>query len=244
MEFEELEIINHAVIGGLIAVALVGFHEFADYLSERRLANHPWLLLSTLGLIVFVSVFAAIILVEFYLRKRTWKAKIRLKDLGCVDGRWIDVIVQEGQIKAASVFTIRSAAGEGFQVEGKSYDVSSAGIERKPSGEWKTIHGRLFGTDGIAYVYAGRPAIDDPGPEHFGVGFYQFRRVSYDPKLRFTGGFLAKQENVAFHAVGKELPLGASEDEVFDILYGFLRSPEVATFVSAHRHASQSRQSA
>ena len=76
MDYEQKEIVRHALIGGLVAVALASFHEIADTVANQLFQGNSSLITVIEWFALFVVVFAAIIGVEFYLRRRQWKAKI------------------------------------------------------------------------------------------------------------------------------------------------------------------------
>ena len=145
MDHEQQEIVRHALIGGLVAVALASFHQIAETVAGKWLQGHATWISVVEWSALFLVVFTAILLVEFYLRRRQWKAEIWLDKIGCVDGRWIEVTISDGEVKGATIMEISSAAGEGFYIKGDVYDVGPDGIDRSSKGTFHTTHGTLFG---------------------------------------------------------------------------------------------------
>src|ERR1022692_882901 len=230
MHNEQQEIMRHAVVGGLVAVSLAAFHEIAETLAKELFGGKNVLLRIVEWLTLFSVVFAAILLIEAYLRRRQWRAKISLADIGVIDGRWLDVVVNRGEIRAAGISEISSATGEGFRIRGIVYEFGPTGINRAAHGRWSTLQGTVFGSNGIAYVFEGETPAKT---EHFGVGYTRFMRGRDQRELRSEGAFLARQEDDAFHTTAIRLnegtPNSLTDDEVFAILDDFVKRPEVCS---------------
>jgi hypothetical protein len=238
MDHEQHEIMRHAVIGGLVAVALASFHEVAEKVAKEWLDGHAVLTSVVEWSSLFLVVFVAILVIEGYLRRRQWKARIRLDGVGYVDGRWICVRVRDGEVTGATVLEISSAAGEGFRISGSAHSVGPGGLVPAPIGHFQTTHGTLFAKNGIAYVFEGHTP---QGKEHFGVGYHRFQQQGTSKTVGLEGAYLARQENKITHTFGARLNEGAlnalTDDEVLAIVRAFLERPETRAFAASHPSA-------
>jgi hypothetical protein len=173
-DYESGEIRRHAVIGGLIAVFLAAFHMLEqntlESLAEPNAGPKIWLRVLLL-FVAFILAFIAIWIIETVWHRVQWNKQISIPNFGIVDGRWIDAIVQDGRVAQGSVLTIKSAAGEGFSVDGLSYSVNlEKDVDPAPCGTFSGRRGDHFASDGISFGYKG---IQE-GVEHFGIVYYQF----------------------------------------------------------------------
>jgi hypothetical protein len=226
---DSLEILRHALIGGCVAVAIVLFHALLEqWIGQPDPFAHKRYALFLIGL--FVLIFAAIALLEYVLYKLQWNARIPLQQSDeFIDGRWIEVIVENGKRKEGSIVTIKGARGQGFTLTGASYPVDDHGhMSRKAWGKLKSGKGSLFADNGISFHVSGKRGQLD----HFGVGYYQFGEPAKE--TCFEGAFVVRQEKAICHVIGRKVDDHIPLDDVLSILEDFLKSDDVQNFVTDH----------
>ncbi|MGA3344405.1 MAG: hypothetical protein ABSC76_05970 [Terracidiphilus sp.] len=234
---EDQEIVRHSIIGGLVAIALVGLHQLGEWQASRwtKSSTEPIRIAGQIvgWVVVFVVVFAAIMFVEQYIRRLQWTAKILLDDVGFIDGQWIEVVVMNGEVAGAGVFMISSTQGEGFQLNGKTYHVvDEKNIDLDKVSSWRANGGTPIGGDGVAYFFKGFTAS---GRDHSGVGLKRFV-IHGATDLTYGGSFLSEQESSAFHTIGRRISQDSlPEGDALAILKDFLNHSEVHDFVTNRR---------
>jgi hypothetical protein len=220
---ETIEIYRHAVTGGVIAVVLTIFHTWAENWVQRP----AWRLL-VLGALAFAAAVGGIIALGSLLRKWQHNARIALQDSGeFVDGKWLEVIIENGRIARGSILEIGSARGEGFTVNGTSYKVTNGNrLERVATGRFGGRHGSRYPGNGISYPFDGR----QEGMDHVGVGYCQFHGAAAE--MTFTGAFLVRQGTLISHVIGRKLNDDLSPKDALALLQAFIDDESVSQFVA------------
>ena len=227
-------------MGGLTVVVVVLFEVLANKQAEKLQEVHPlpnpalyWYTILVIALgIGFLLAVKAIQTYETKLLKdlqRRWsedvQKSITLKEVGEVDGKWIDAIWENGTLSRCSIVRISSTKQDGFTVKGETYACSEAD-DNTP-----IIGPQLGRFDGKGHPCASRDRsvlFDYSGYErgvrHDGAIFYDFHRPVDETELDFLGYFVAHEmEGKTFKVYGKRLKK-SEEDEWRSAMTDFLRS--------------------
>jgi hypothetical protein len=156
------EIVHHAVIGGLLAMALGVFHFLSEGLFNDIFKNYPVVLgafrahpigfgITSLLIIGFI-IFAVIYQLEAHWERMQTRLEQALKAqprpiprVGLVDGHWVDAIWDsEKRLIQGSVIKITSTTEKGFKVNGVSYYADDV------ENEVGDFHGEGY----LAYVFS------------------------------------------------------------------------------------------
>jgi hypothetical protein len=213
------ELIDHALVGGLVVVLLTSFHELTEIwirhaFGKGGVSRIAW---AWAGLILggFLAGFLGTVWLDTYLERRRSKEPIRLEDVGRVDGLYMDAIVENQKITAGSIVDIASSIRTGFTVTGRTFEFESGKLNiEMPPNRFEGRHGAPFARNGISYGYKGE-LVARPGrarQEHFGVVYYQFVELAGE-RTCFVGAFLAREERATCHVIGKMLPKDLSDRE-------------------------------
>ncbi|HWZ44090.1 MAG TPA: hypothetical protein VNW97_11470 [Candidatus Saccharimonadales bacterium] len=237
MHPEKSEIWRHAVIGVLVAVLVTGFHLATDFLAQHQNISWKMKVLFWLGFTLFFALaFATVSLFETYLWRRRLRAKIHLDEVETADGKWLDAVVQNGQVVGAGIITIESSQADGFSVSGDSYHVQDFEIQSQENlSSFRGRRGSVFGKDGIAYVYQGKLRHLKSGgeTEQFGVAYYSFLTGDDNKDTNyFKGAYLARQEEAVLHVVGRSVPKGLPPDDVKNLLQAWVKGTKVRDFIA------------
>lgn len=236
MQSSKSEIWRHAVVGGVVAFLLAGFHAATEFYSNHRdLSGYKKAAFWAVVIIVLGAGFSLLSIFETYLWKRRSRERIRLDDIGPVDGIWIDAVIQNGEIIEAAIFNVESSQVDGFTVQGKAYRVKSGDIQfQETPSMFKGRRGSLFDKNGFAYVFEGLESGEstDASHPHFGVAYLSFSSNLDSPTTNyFEGAFLVRQEGSVSYVVGRNVYEALAEVDIRHILNAWLQDERVRNFM-------------
>lgn len=210
------EISHHAIIGGSIAFVLALTELLVHFAEEwlSKFEDHPWRTsFSWVGVAVAAGLVAWLI-VHFLIRRYEEYVRrhpIIIQDLReHVNGRWIQAVIQGGEVIEVTKLEISSSEIDGFVVEGEAYKVEIAGGLKKPDdnphGSFSGKQGKLFGQKGFGFVFEG--ALD--GKPVSGVTSYQFEkgRGNEEALTFLSGTFHESVSNTVFDVCGRNIVEG------------------------------------
>jgi hypothetical protein len=262
---ETNEIYRHAAVGGAIAFVLLEFervHDWASPLLNRIWPHHPRLPIGYVDLLLGLSTafiaFWLVVWVERWSRRKDPIVIPKIKQH--VNGRWINAVVHDGIIVGASSFIISSSrASERFTIDGVTYSLGrnpdSHQLEvrydaRRLHGRFGSIHGHLFGEEGISYPFTGKrlfwrskdgkvheEQLADCEPveeDRLGVAYYSFDKPESDQpesdkRIFLTGAFLSREENSVSFVKGFRTA-ATTRFSIESEINAWLRSAEVEQF--------------
>jgi hypothetical protein len=257
---ETNEIYRHAAVGGAIAFVLLEFervHDWASPVLNRIWPSHPQLPIGYVDLLLGISAafiaFWLVVWVERWSRRSDPIVIPKIRQH--VNGRWINAVVHDGVIVGASSFVISSSrASERFTVDGVTYsigrnpDTSQLEVRYDPyrlHGRFGSIHGHLFGEEGISYPFTGTrrfwrskdgtvhdeklPDFEPFEEDRLGVVYYSFDKPEGDERIFLTGAFLSREENSVSFVKGFRTD-ATKRFSIESEINAWLRSAEVEQF--------------
>jgi hypothetical protein len=122
----------------------------------------------------------------------------KLKDAGVVDGYWVDVMrdLSDDKIKGGSLLKITSS-GQGFRVEGESFEYGAAGSFARKGGF--AGRGQRRDDSSIYFYFRGD---HHPGGGH-GSGYYEFQDEQNGKAHQIQGAFFDVEAKLARRIRGR-----------------------------------------
>ncbi len=204
---------HHAIVGASIAFVLA-LAELLVRLAEKLLSamidDYPVRAAFVWVAVALLFSCAAYEIVGRFIesREKQWRVnRIPIAVLGSpADGRWIQAVIQAGEVIEVTELEISSSEINGFAVEGKAHKVESVGVLKKlnniPHGAFSGEQGRLFGQKGFGFVFEGK--LD--GKPVFEVTSYQFEKGTEHEGLTFLSGtFHESVSNTVFDVCGRSI---------------------------------------
>lgn len=225
MSGEYREVVHHATIGALVAVALAWSDDAVHAWFDTAFHEHPNWVQGLILVSILVSAFSIILAIESYWasqEKYNMERPHELAAVGVVDGVWLDAIwTKDREDPIEGTIVKITSSGRGFSVQGTSYlaadlcftsDFSTV----EPIGDFKG-DGRPWSEDGLFYQYSGQET--GKGLDR-GVGFYRFWCDAIDPRLvRYDGAFLGLNIKDSRSVKGRM----ATETELADLNRGLAK---------------------
>jgi hypothetical protein len=171
------EILRHSVIGGIVAVCLVWFHQKLE-------GSLTWKQAVLLGF-VFVAAFTVLAGFERIWINRQERKPFYFRDAGTIDGFWLSALwdSETRALVGCAITEIRSS-GRRFTVGGPSYNpqCENPGNFRGEGFQWDD--------SSFIYHYRGHEGI---AAGDFGVGYYAFTRAPGEKNATaFNGAYVAR----------------------------------------------------
>lgn len=206
-----LEKLVHAFIGGIVAVALVVFHE--------GLKEATGLGEIAFRFVVFLAVFIVLAALELLLEWAFARPKIRLPAAGVIDGVWLHAryLASTGEMAGGSVVHVRTRRPNRFHVRGKSY---------LPNGDYDgSFEGNGVRDRDNAFVYSYHGEQEHgQGPTREGSGTGQYFYKKPQGEQFVEGSFSAHGLTRTQFVIGKRHGSRIDERGQLAILKAYLQS--------------------
>jgi len=136
------------------------------------------------------------------------RRKLKLADVGVVDGKWIGIVRENGgkKVTQMSVLTIETSQDDGFVISGESYLAHD--LVHVMGTFWMTSS--LATERGVLYEYEGDEYREGEGKvRHHGSCYFIFHQTTDDK--RFEGGLFALEEDNLRRVSGRQIKKGEME---------------------------------